>query len=505
MPTYRFVSRVLSSVLCVLTASSLAARADELLVMPYSCRVAGGHPVLTPSEDQGHPVIGRREQREFRACSPANPDLCHRWTVHRFDLDCGGRRVPWIEVAAAAEDLRRARAYVSDGRLELEMPPRWSLPPGSPCLRQRDAEEDRFGAFARFCAERLANARRLTVAMPAGFAPMLGIDGIFVNNPAPRGAVADSSPPQRGVPRETTSPPPPGEPVSPPSSAPAKKEPAKEKTAPPAPATEPRPAETQVATAKAAAPAVPKQEPKKTASSSDVTPAPDKTPVSDLPPVIPKIINSELVPAPPAKRPERPEIETSSVDTQVAGASTTAPDRPPVADSNEVTALPLPGTRWRLDADVTTISVVGGALLMLLSFALLRRGRTPLPLRDISAVSLDGTREQPSTIGLGALVPRSERSTDVGEALSPGLPGLPSGPPSAIGDAMPRTREEALTVLGMGIAPDVNEAAIKKIIDGLRLSWHPDHARDAEDRKMRELRLKQINAAWEIIAGRQAS
>ena len=70
---------------------------------------------------------------------------------------------------------------------------------------------------------------------------------------------------------------------------------------------------------------------------------------------------------------------------------------------------------------------------------------------------------------------------------------------------MPRTRAEALEVLGMGIAPDVNETAIKKIIDGLRLSWHPDHARDPADRAMREQRIKQINAAWDIISGKGAN
>jgi DnaJ-class molecular chaperone len=56
----------------------------------------------------------------------------------------------------------------------------------------------------------------------------------------------------------------------------------------------------------------------------------------------------------------------------------------------------------------------------------------------------------------------------------------------------------------MGVTADAAEAAIKRIVDGLRLSWHPDHAKDAEDRRIRELRMKQINAAWEIIHGKRA-
>jgi DnaJ-class molecular chaperone len=56
----------------------------------------------------------------------------------------------------------------------------------------------------------------------------------------------------------------------------------------------------------------------------------------------------------------------------------------------------------------------------------------------------------------------------------------------------------------MGVAASANMAALKKIVDGLRLSWHPDLARDEADRQLRELRLKQINAAWEIIQGKRA-
>ena len=67
---------------------------------------------------------------------------------------------------------------------------------------------------------------------------------------------------------------------------------------------------------------------------------------------------------------------------------------------------------------------------------------------------------------------------------------------------MPRSRQEALQILGLGVSPNSSEAAIKKIIDGLRLSWHPDLAKSEPDRLMRELRLKQINAAWDLIRGK---
>lgn len=503
-------------VVCVALVASPAVRADELLVMPYSCRVVGGEPVLIPSEDRGHPVIGRREQREFRACSPVNPRLCRRWTVHRFDLDCDGRRVPWVDVAAAADATREGRAFVSDdGRFALEMPARWSLPPDAPCARHADEDRPRFGAFRRFCAERLARVRRVTIAMPPGFAPMRGIDGIFVEDSAPRGAVADATPPRHDPTPETRvedwrREQPEAESVP----LPVKKRmPQKEVAALPSP-----PARAEVPAPKADAPskAAPSPDPvKREPSASD-------TAAAGAAPVVPKIINSANAPEPAARAPSRvdetgalpersfapPVDEGVRADAEVAGSGESAPDRLAAADHEDAAPM-LPvgaaGASLRVDATVVTVGCL--LLLTLLTLAVvLRRGRTPAApalARDIAAVSLgkSGTPDGPR-VGAGALtiVPEPLTGRDLAAP-----PTLSPGPPALLGDAMPRTREEALEVLGMGIAPDVNEAAIKKIIDGLRLSWHPDHARDPEDRALRELRLKQINAAWDIIAGTRAS
>jgi hypothetical protein len=64
---------------------------------------------------------------------------------------------------------------------------------------------------------------------------------------------------------------------------------------------------------------------------------------------------------------------------------------------------------------------------------------------------------------------------------------------------LPRTMSEAYAVLGVN--PDVSEGVLKKIVDALRMSWHPDHARDEEDRLAREDRMRQINIAWDLISG----
>src|SRR5436305_13288246 len=102
-----------------LTVLGTACRAEELLVMPFSCSVVGGAPVLTPSRDEAYRILGQHEQRMFRACSPVNPDACKQWNVHRFDLSCGGVRVPWASVATAAVGQGNIRAWLEDGRVKI--------------------------------------------------------------------------------------------------------------------------------------------------------------------------------------------------------------------------------------------------------------------------------------------------------------------------------------------------------------------------------------------------
>ncbi len=69
--------------------------------------------------------------------------------------------------------------------------------------------------------------------------------------------------------------------------------------------------------------------------------------------------------------------------------------------------------------------------------------------------------------------------------------------------AMPKTRAEAFEVLGAN--PGVSDAALKKIVDALRMGWHPDHSENPADQELREERTKQINIAWDLIVGKRAA
>ena len=68
---------------------------------------------------------------------------------------------------------------------------------------------------------------------------------------------------------------------------------------------------------------------------------------------------------------------------------------------------------------------------------------------------------------------------------------------------MPQSIGEAYRILG--INPDAAPQIAKKLVDALRMSWHPDHARDEPDRLRREERMKQINAAWDMIKSQRVA
>jgi len=501
-----------------------AAHADEMLVMPYACSMVGGRPLLTPAPEQSHRIVGQREQRTHTACSPVNPEQCRNWTVYRFMLDCEGSRVPWVSVVASVAEETTRRAWIEDGRLVLRMPASWSFEPGDPCVRP-PGFDDRFGfgRMRRYCADRRAMAPPPIVEMPTGFAPLLGIEGIFVKSSGPSTSPTSplpppvaSAPPALSPKVARTEPPQPPARAEPAPLPAARPEPPSNPVAKDAPAQSAPPPKVAVQSSPQAAPAAP-------AVKAPPPPAPEATSPTAAPggPVIPKIIN-------------RPESATTDVAEQKRPTSTVPRAAPPATEEPKSTGNPIPSNDssreipppsasiGRDDTSITvsllsivrspTIGLVafgGLALVLLAAFALARRRErlagTPHP-RDIASVSLDGRH------GRGSIIPRPgrappRRTTAVAPSPSPPPPPVASPPaqrtPPAWVDRIPQTRVEALQMLGVGVSPDATETAMKKIVDGLRLSWHPDLAKDEADRQLREFRLKQINAAWDLIQGKR--
>ena len=411
--------------------------------------------------------------------------------------------------------LGEVRFCLKSARLLLRMQPSWNFQADDPCARPRGFD-DRFGfgRMRRYCADRRAMAPPPIVEMPFGFAPMLGIDGIFVQSSGPSTGPAMPSPP----PVAATPPLPPkvarAEPPQPPRAEPAplpaaRPEPLPERTAKDVPAQNAPPSKTTVAPIPQAAPTAP------IAKAPAHVPPPIAAPGE---PVIPKIIN-------------RPDTASSDVPEQMRPqtapkAEAAGPDASKVAanpPAKEVIA-PLPPSPPKANTErdntsitVSLLSVVGSpttgivafaglALILLAAFALARRRErlAGTHARDIASVSLDR--------GRGQLVPhRGPQAPRRAQAVAPS-PSPPPAPaqrppeqrtPPAWVDRIPQTRAEALQMLGMGVSRDATETAMKKIVDGLRLSWHPDLAKDEADRQLREYRLKQINAAWDLIQGKR--
>lgn len=65
---------------------------------------------------------------------------------------------------------------------------------------------------------------------------------------------------------------------------------------------------------------------------------------------------------------------------------------------------------------------------------------------------------------------------------------------------LPETYEDACEVLGVSAASEIK--VIKKVVDALRLTWHPDLSPDETERAQRESRIKQINVAWDLVQAR---
>ncbi len=66
-----------------------------------------------------------------------------------------------------------------------------------------------------------------------------------------------------------------------------------------------------------------------------------------------------------------------------------------------------------------------------------------------------------------------------------------------ITDELPRDKQEAYEVLGAN--PEASEKILKRLVDALRATWHPDLAVNDDDRALRDRRIKQINVAWDLI------
>jgi len=504
-------------------------RASEELLMPYECTARGGEVRLAPSEGQSYRIYGAREHQVFSACSPSPPNRCRNWMLFRFDLDCGGTRVPWLRVVDAAARDQGRRVWVDGGRLHLQMGPFWAIERERPDFLRRWRHDggrwrngdprDEIDAMDRpFTGARAADPRQV-VELPPGFAPTLGLRAQFIAAPAPDAA---SLPAMGDAPAaaEAKAPKPKTARNEPPRAAPKQAEPAAKPEKPAPPPKQEKPArELVTGVGTSAAPTIINRPPGS---------APAGAEPAELRPGSPRPADDAKPEAPaPAAAASHDKSGAAAEEAPATATVTLAPPDPESGSARPVTTGSLRTTKSPAGPPIGLATPMGRALAALAAMGLAaaaflawirRQERSRLRLaahRDLASVSWEGGRDHGNGTTARSLVsspePAKSALRQVGPTLPPAAGGAGEPSLAAAGDhefgerdtRLPTTRAEAFRALGA--SPDAAPDAVKKIVDGLRQSWHPDLAQGEGDRRIREARLKQINVAWDIISGRQSN
>lgn len=196
----------------------------ERVALPFACRVENGRVRLSPSRDRFHAVVGPRQEQSVVACSDAAQPVCRTLVAHRFVMSCGGKRVDWVDVAAAIGGRRTSRVWGDGRRLNVlveEPAPRASRQPcdaaqgagGAPGRAGEppaEAEARLLAITASPCEPAASAVQRTHFVMPERFAP-LTLFGARMVTPgatysaagaapaAPAGAEAGASSPQQPI------------------------------------------------------------------------------------------------------------------------------------------------------------------------------------------------------------------------------------------------------------------------------------------------------------------
>ena len=189
-------------------ASAVSAAAETTgrprVAMPFTCAMEQGRFVLSSATEQIYDIVDHHEQQPYTACSGAAGAQCRSWMLHRFTMQCGAVRLPWVEAVAAAAQLRPGpRVTLLDGQIVLGQ------------LRENHARliracydrlERRAGGgivlgprSAEDCRELQRRLSRTQVVLPAGFAPT-GLIGAHLLPPSrsqPLPIAAATSQPQK--------------------------------------------------------------------------------------------------------------------------------------------------------------------------------------------------------------------------------------------------------------------------------------------------------------------
>lgn len=480
--------QMLCAVIFVLASLSLAtatAGRAESIRMPFSCAMKGVVPKVAPAAPTLFEIVGERKTRTYTACREGGRSDCRTMMVHNFKIRCGRVTVPWAEVAARARGQSIGKSWMEDGQLNLLM------------------------------ANPNAKAAKKNMAlfvMPVGYAPVVELGGRFVKSQDVGQSLDDLD--TAGW--EATS---------------TMLEPAVLMT----------PSQ-EAASANDPIHAV-LNEPGSTSSWQTIvyrageTARPENSSwssgfgASGFSVAIILMMATSLLAALGWFGARRYGL---AVSLGVGGQRGGSPDRDGEASVSVPDWLRFPvglisGFASKLQAlwvafkwkrlhsgnimEWRNTSIANGARSTESLYEKAARKVQELgsasALRDTLAAELKTVRQRLDSL-------RDSNSEEVRTArVAAGLRGavrdlerigrIAESAAASLGRgrdelAIPKTRAEAFEVLGAN--PDVSEGGLKKIADALRMSWHPDHAKDETDKALREERTKQINIALDLIVAK---
>ncbi len=467
------------------------AQSRERVLMPWTCNLDNGRLRVEPSSEQSYAVIGAREQQSHAACFGPDANRCKTWMIHRFAVVCQGGRVPWVDiVAATARD--RNRISLDSGALVVRTGPRQGAFVGRDCaafgrapwrapLASVDCAWTADGFMPR-------QPRAQAVMLPRGFAPLslAGARLVFEADAVvkPKATVATPSVTIHDV--------------------------------------EPLPVSTVAAFASQALspPTVGKTQPVVTVSPPHTPEYPPKRPTwsTNVEPVVFTVPDHRAVATGPQTWPQAMELLTLAAAILAASTALFLRQRRQFVPFRRQGSGGEPGAGLPGSPDgqrASALQLRANSQMLQIRSALERLEAVP-PLRNALARELTGSERRLSTVlattvsketadletwrracnRMERVVHDLDRLQQITDGAVTSLTGLTQN------RSLPRDVAEAYAVLGVN--QGVSDSILKKLVDALRVSWHPDLATSDEDRTLRDIRIKEINVAWDLITGKRS-
>lgn len=499
---------------------------SERIALPFNCSLEGGRIRLMPSKERIHAILGQRKEQAVMACAASGDTDCQTLVAHRFAMACGGRRVQWAEVAQAIGGRRNSRVWSEAGRLNLAIT-QATAQIAATCPGHGNAVNGAKGIVqevaARPCVAERPRETRFT--MPAGFAPVAHFGGriLSASSPdarptvdyvrdrpqkvviaaAPAATVSDTQNATRRLLERTiiTQPLPDIDAVPPPAELAAAKPDVR--GAGPNAAAEPV---KQLAWSATVRPALVEAFAASDAGAHSVA---TRDAVLWLALTVgligfgwmawsrPVVLEhmSRYVPIAP-----RLSAIGETLASRFAWPSLAAIGLAPDRNREDAATFPSAAIDDQLARVEAMVGLVDPELpLRRVLDEETKRVRQRLAVAKSASADDAGDRSRLPAAAYRVLMRDLERILRIAESAKASISG--SKQAVAAGVKIPATRAEAFEVLG--INGSVGDATVKKVVDALRMSWHPDLAQDDSDRETREERIKQINVAMELITGKR--